>query len=94
MSLIMQTSTLLQNCRTPELRKTREILVKLGSSVIEAVEPSSAIRKWGKVEGEKLRLKDYEKVVVVGGRKACAAMAIALEQIIGEQLTEGMVNIP
>ena len=68
-------------------------MIDLISSVIESVEPSSAIRKWVKVEGEKLRLKDYEKVVVVGGGKACAAMVIALEQILGEQLTEGMVNI-
>ncbi len=94
MSLIMQTSTLLQNCQTPELRKTREILIKLVSSVIKSVEPSSAIRKWAKAEGEKLRIEDYEKVVVVSGGKACAAMAIALEQFLGERLTEGIVNIP
>ncbi len=94
MSPIIQTSTLLQNCRTPELRKTREILIKLINSAIESVDPSSAMRKWVKTEGQKLRIEGYEKVVVVGGGKACAAMAIALEQSLREQLTEGIVNIP
>lgn len=94
MSPIIQTSTLLQNCRTPELRKTREILITLINSAIESVEPSSAMRKWVKTEGKKLGIEGYEKVVVVGGGKACAAMAIALEQSLGERLTEGIVNIP
>ena len=94
MSPIIGTSTLLQNCQTPELRKTREILIELINSAIEAVEPSSAMRKWVETEGQKLGIEDYEKVVVVGGGKACAAMAIALEQSLGERLTEGIVNIP
>lgn len=94
MSLIIQTSPLLQNCRTPELRKAREILIKLINSAIESVEPSSAMRKWAKIEKEKLRIEGYEKVVVVGGGKAGAAMAITLEQMLGERLTEGIVNIP
>ena len=94
MSLVMCTSTLLQNCQTPELRKAREILIKLINSVIESVEPSSAVRKWVKIEEEKLRIEGYEKVVVVGGGKAGAAMAVALEQSLGDRLTEGIVNIP
>lgn len=93
MSPIIQTNTLLQNCQTPELRKTREILIKLINSAIESVEPSSAIRKWVETEGKKLGIEDYERVVVVGGGKASAAMAIALEQTLGERLTGGTVNI-
>ncbi len=83
----------IQNCQTPELRKTREFLIKLINSVIESVEPSSAMRNWAKIEAEKLGIEDYEKAVVVGGGKACAAMAIALEQILGDRLTAGIVNI-
>jgi len=52
------------------------------------------MRKWAKIEKEKLRIEGYEKVVVVGGGKAGAAMAITLEQMLGERLTEGIVNIP
>lgn len=93
MSPLIGTSTLLQNCQTSELRKTRQILIELINSTIEAVEPSSAMRKWLKAEGQRLGIEDYEKVVVVGGGKACAAMAMALEQSLGERLTQGIVNI-
>ena len=94
MSPLIHTSTLLQNCQTPELRATREILIRLINRAIESAEPSSAIRKWLETEGKKLGIERYEKVVVVGGGKACAAMAIALEQSLGERLTQGTVNIP
>ncbi|MCL0064361.1 hypothetical protein M1N84_00380 [Dehalococcoidia bacterium] len=36
----------IQNCPTPELRKAREILIRLMNTAIESVEPSLAVRRW------------------------------------------------
>jgi len=99
--VVKNADTLVQNARTPELSRARRILIELVSSAIKAGDPSSGMRKWVKVEAEKLKVGNYkvdlskvERIVAVGGGKACAAMAITLEQILGDWLTEGIVNIP
>jgi hypothetical protein len=90
--MIMWMSTLTRNYPTPELRKAREILIGLMNAAIESVEPSLAMRRWIREEG--FEIEGYEKVVVIGGRKAGAAMAMTLEQSLGDRLTQGLVNIP
>ncbi|MCL0103933.1 glycerate kinase [Dehalococcoidia bacterium] len=82
----------IQNCPTPELRKAREILIRLMNTAIESVEPSLAVRRW--LTEEEFEIEGYRKVVVVGGGKAGVAMAMALEQSLGDKLTHGIVNIP
>ena len=98
--LVKNADMLVQNARTPKLSKARRILVELVDSAIEAGDPSSSMRKWVKVEADKLKVGDCEvdfsevgKIVAVGGGKAGAAMAITLEQLLGGRLTEGVVNI-
>lgn len=92
---------LLQNARTPELGNARGILIELVDGAIGSVSPYSAVRKWAKIDGGKLvvgghelDLGEVDKVVAVGGGKACGGMALAVEQILGDRLTEGVVNIP
>ena len=99
--LVKNADVLVQNARTPKLSKARGILVELVDSAIKAGDPSSSIRKWVKVEADKLKFGNYEvdlsrvdRIVAVGGGKAGAAMAIMLEQILGDRLAEGTVNIP
>jgi hydroxypyruvate reductase len=77
---------------TPELSKSREILIRLMNAAIEAVEPSRAMRRWVSEEG--FEIEGYEKVMVVGGGKAGASMTMTLEQSLGDRLTQGIVNIP
>ena len=98
--LVKNADRLVQNARTSKLSKARRILVELVDSAIKAGNPSSSMRKWVKVEADKLKVGDYEvnlngiaRIVAVGGGKAGAAMAITLEQLLGERLTEGVVNI-
>jgi len=99
--LVKNADVLVQNARTPKLSRARGILVELVDSAIKAGDPSSSIRKWVKVEADKLKVGNYEvdlnrvdRIVAVGGGKASAAMAITLEQIMGDRLAEGTVNIP
>ncbi len=99
--LVKNVDILVKNAHTPRLAEIREILVELVNSAIEAGNPSSSMRKWVKFEAGKLKVGNYEislnearRIVVVGGGKADAAMAITLEQILGDRLTEGIVNIP
>lgn len=54
-----------------------------------------------KLEGERLRvrtrkfdLSEVGKIVVVGGGKASGKMAEALEEILRDRITEGVVNVP
>lgn len=98
--LVKNADRLVQNARTPRLSKARGILLELVDSAVKAGNPASSMRKWVKIEADKLKVGDYEvdlngigKIVAVGGGKAGAAMAITLEQILGDLLTEGVVNI-
>ncbi|PID56639.1 glycerate kinase [candidate division KSB3 bacterium] len=67
---------------------------------LRAVDPVDAIKKFVRLEGETLHvasssyvLSDFEHLYVVGGGKAGAAMAGALEDILGERITAGWVNV-
>jgi glycerate-2-kinase len=91
---------LLENARTPELRRAREILIEAVNQAIAAVDPSSAMHRRVKLRGEclevgdhKVDLSDIERLVVVGGGKATGKMAEVLEEILGERIDGGIVNI-
>nr|MQY56338.1 hypothetical protein [Dehalococcoidia bacterium] len=75
--LVKNADVLVQNARTPKLSKARGILVELVDSAIKAGNPSSSIRRWVKVEAEKLWVGDYKvdlngigRIITVGGGKA------------------------
>lgn len=99
--IVKNADELLGNAQTHKLRKSREILIELIENVIESANPSSAIRRHVRVEKEWLKIGDHKfdlgkigDIVVVGGGKASAAMAEALEEILGDRIARGMVNIP
>ena len=46
------------------------------------------------VDQERYRLRDFDRVRVVGAGKASARMAQALERLLGERITDGCVNVP
>ncbi|MEZ6176341.1 MAG: glycerate kinase [Candidatus Scalinduaceae bacterium] len=67
---------------------------------LKAVEPRTAVKKYMQRDGQTLILnrKEYDlnrfdKIYVVGGGKAGASMAAAVEDIIGDIVTEGIVNV-
>jgi glycerate 2-kinase len=45
------------------------------------------------VEGREYRLNNYENIYVVGGGKACAPMAKAIEELLGDRLENGIIVV-
>jgi len=92
---------LLDNAKTPELRRARQILIELVNKAIESTDPSSKMRSQVKIDGERLKIGTHEfdlsevrKIIVVGGGKASGNMAEVLEEIFGDRVTGGVVNVP
>ncbi len=47
-----------------------------------------------KIGAKRYRLGDFDKIWVIGAGKASAAMARAMERILGRRITGGLINIP
>jgi glycerate 2-kinase len=98
--LVKNKEQLLGNAKTIELQRARSILIEIVDRAITSVDPFHAIRRRLKLEGERLRvgsqefdLSDVGKIVVVGGGKASGRMAEALEDIIGDRISGGVVAV-
>jgi hydroxypyruvate reductase len=100
--MIGNADELLEHSLTPELRRAREVLIELIEAAIRSADPALAIRRWVKVWDGKLLVGDLvfdldlevKRIVVVGGGKASGAMGRALEELLGERITGGVVNVP
>jgi glycerate 2-kinase len=81
---------------TPRQRLVLQIL----EAALRAVDPAEAVRRFVRVEDETLIVADrrydlgrFRRIFVVGAGKAGAPMARALEEILGERITGGVVNV-
>jgi glycerate 2-kinase len=70
------------------------------SAALDAVDPADAIRRnmfrrentlW--IDGRAYDLRQYRRIIVVGGGKASASMAAAVETVLGDQPLEGLVTV-
>jgi len=86
-------------------KKLRKIALIALEKAIESVKPKNLIQNAIKIRDNNLiiqndiyDLNNYEKIIFIGGGKATAQMATALEAIISENFEklsyEGMINIP
>lgn len=82
--------------RAASFAKLREIFF----AGLEAVDPSAAVaravQRRGRrilVRGKSYCLDDYRRIYVVGAGKAAAPMALAMERILGERLSGGLVVV-
>lgn len=89
------------------LREERARILQVLAAALEAVDPIRLLKRAVRVEGDRLivgeekegggrarayPLRSYRRVLVVGGGKASAAMARALEEILGDRISDGLVN--
>ncbi len=80
-----------------KLRQDAESIFRAG---LRAVDAKNAVKKFLHridhrltVENSSYDLSDYENVYVIGAGKASAAMAQAVEEILGERIKAGIVNV-
>jgi glycerate 2-kinase len=81
-------------------REASDILDAL-QAALRAADPQTILDRTLKLDGRTLRvcsetfdLSMFTRIVVIGGGKAAGGMALALERILGNKITAGIVNIP
>jgi len=101
MVTIRNAQELLKNAGSDSDRKAREIAINALNAALEAADPADIIKSKVKVRGSTLKierlyfnLNRVKHVFVVGGGKASGCMAEALEEILGDHITEGAINVP
>lgn len=101
MTIIKNLEQLIQNGRSQADRKARELALKSLEIAIKAVDPRKLItsklmlkNSLLKVGGYTFDLNQFRDIYVIGGGKASGSMAEALEALLGERITDGLVNVP
>ena len=87
------------------IKQIRSEAADIFKSSVEAVNPYHAVKRFVHVEGERLvvgtedqatvelDLSEYDRISLVGGGKATAPMAKAMEELLGERINEGLINV-
>jgi len=82
-------------------KKARELALRSLETALNAVDPKRIVKAKLKLKGSVLNvdeqsfdLRMFNHVYVVGGGKAGGAMAEALEEVLGNRITDGLVNVP
>ncbi len=91
---------ILANASNETFRKLRRDAIDILKTAVEAVDPSDTIRRSLHVEGGRLQccdaildLDSFSRVFVIGGGKASGTMAQALEELLGDRISRGVVNV-
>ena len=70
-------------------------------AALDAAEPQQAVLRHLRSDGRTLivgrqryRLMETERIFVIGAGKASAAMASAVERLLGRRITDGLVTVP
>lgn len=98
--LFLNEKGILENAVSYSLRKLRRDAMDILSTAVEAVDPGEAIRRnlviddgELRVDGVALDLDRYSNVYVIGGGKAGGSMAEAIEALMGDRVTTGILNV-
>jgi glycerate 2-kinase len=83
-----------------DMIRARKDAVAIFQAGVKAVDPAVAVRRHVQRQGNSLKiggrpynLADFENIFVIGAGKASAAMAEPLEEILGDRLTSGFLNV-
>ena len=97
---IKNEAQLLENAKSPVLMRLRRHALDILRHAIEAVDPKEAVLRKLMLKDNRLTLdsveldlNNFSRIIVVGGGKASGAMAEAVEELLGERITEGLVNV-
>lgn len=86
--------------KTGRVRDQREAALDILAAALEAADPGKAVKRFLDLDRERLRvagrvydLANFERVLVVGGGKAGSAMTAAVEDVLGDRVQAGVVNV-
>lgn len=92
---------LIENGETSLDRKARALALKGLETALKAADPKRIMKSKISlrdsvlcVDGYSFDLKKFRNVYVIGGGKASGSMAEALEEIVGNHITFGLINVP
>jgi glycerate 2-kinase len=75
----------------------REAAAMIIEHALAVADPYLAVRRWLQLKGDQLTisnltldLKNYERIFVLGAGKASRGIALALEEILGERISDGL----
>ncbi|MEM2351725.1 MAG: DUF4147 domain-containing protein, partial [Thermoproteota archaeon] len=98
---IKNKDNILRNAPSEIDQKAREIALKAIEKAINAANPKNIIRSRVKVINDNLiineetfNLKSFKGIFIVGGGKASGFMAEAMEDILGDRISDGIVIVP
>jgi len=101
MVTIKNEQELLNNARSSLDRKARQLAINALNAALEAADPKNIIRSKVRVEKNSLKignlafnLNEFKNVFVVGGGKASGCMAEAIEELLGDRVKDGTINVP
>ncbi len=82
------------------IQKSRQNAIDIFQAGLAAVAPGAAIKKYVQreneillVAGSEYDLSQYRQVFVVGAGKAGSSMAAAIEEILGDRITQGIITV-
>ena len=85
---------------TKSLDKSRSNAIEIFQAGLAAIAPGQAIKSYVqcnkeilKIDGHTYELSAYEKIYVIGAGKAGSSMAKAIEEILGERITSGLITV-
>jgi glycerate-2-kinase len=92
---------LLKNAASDTLKRLRRDAMDILRTAVDAVDPVEAVRRKLRVEGDRLGCGDVQldldrffRISVIGGGKAGGAMAEAVEGLLRDRISGGVVNVP
>ena len=99
--MIKNKEQLVKNGETQLDRKARALALKSLEFALDAVDPKRIIKSklslkssTLKVNSHSFSLKKFRDIYVIGGGKASGSMAEALEELLGNHIKSGLVNVP
>lgn len=101
MTTIKNKKRIVRNGGTAVNQEARRLALESLEFAVNSVDPRQIIRSRVQIADSKLQvnglscnLGKFTKIHVIGGGKATAAMAEALEQILNGRITDGLINVP
>ena len=100
MSPIVNKETLIQNALTTADRSVRMAALSSIEAALLAIDPSQLILDHVQVQGSRIHvdslqfdLDQFKRIIVIGGGKASGLMAEALQTMLGDRISLGLVNV-